>query len=85
VASGPAGRRPAVGCFLVIGLLVVLGILFALIQDASQHPVAAGFGLFAFVAVSVLLIVLWWRRRIRLHRQQQGRFRRCKHLLRGVR
>jgi hypothetical protein len=56
VASGPAGR-PAVGCFLVIGLLVVLGILFALIQDASQDPVAAGFGLFSFVAVSVLLVV----------------------------
>jgi restriction system protein len=60
-----------VGCFLVIGLLVALGILSGLIQDTSQHPVAAGFGLFAFVAVSVLLIVLWWRRRIRLHRQQQ--------------
>lgn len=71
MASGPTRRWPVLGCLLVIGLVVVIQIISALVLNAVQRPVAGGFGLFAFVAVVVLGIVLWWRHRIRLYRRQQ--------------
>jgi restriction system protein len=54
----------------VIGVVLAIAIFSVQLQVVTKRPVAGWFDLFALVAAAVLGIVLW-RRRIRLHRQQQ--------------